>query len=63
MRKTLLFLLIITSLINATELKNLLKSETSPYLQQHVTNPISWIPWSDTAFSKAKRENKAIFYL
>jgi uncharacterized protein YyaL (SSP411 family) len=40
---------------------NRLAQEDSPYLQQHKDNPVDWHPWSDDAFEKAKRENKAIF--
>lgn len=35
--------------------------EKSPYLLQHVDNPVDWYPWSKEAFNKAKRENKPIF--
>ncbi|MFX0033302.1 MAG: thioredoxin domain-containing protein [Promethearchaeota archaeon] len=40
---------------------NHLKFEKSPYLLQHVHNPVDWYPWSEEAFEKAKRENKPIF--
>jgi uncharacterized protein YyaL (SSP411 family) len=40
---------------------NHLRSETSPYLRQHVDNPVDWYPWGQDAFDKAKREDKAIF--
>jgi uncharacterized protein YyaL (SSP411 family) len=43
-----------------TEL-NHLAGEKSPYLLQHVTNPVDWYPWGEEAFAKAKRENKPIF--
>ncbi len=42
-------------------MSNKLAKEDSPYLQQHKENPVNWYPWGDEAFSKAKRENKAIF--
>jgi len=42
-------------------MSNRLKDEYSPYLQQHVNNPVDWYPWCDEAFEKAKREHKAIF--
>jgi uncharacterized protein YyaL (SSP411 family) len=42
-------------------LANELKKETSPYLLQHADNPINWMPWSEKAFLKAKKENKPIF--
>jgi len=40
---------------------NSLKDEYSPYLQQHVNNPVEWYPWGDEAFDKAQKENKPIF--
>lgn len=40
---------------------NKLAKEKSPYLQQHADNPVDWYPWGDTAFKKAKKENKPIF--
>ncbi|MCD6191691.1 MAG: thioredoxin domain-containing protein, partial [Sulfurimonas sp.] len=61
MKKILLCLYILTTLAYAKEFKNLLQFESSPYLKQHESNPIDWMPWGEAAFSKAKRENKAIF--
>ncbi|MGZ7116578.1 MAG: thioredoxin domain-containing protein [Methanobacterium sp.] len=40
---------------------NHLVNEKSPYLIQHMQNPVDWYPWGDEAFSKAKEENKPIF--
>ncbi len=40
---------------------NHLIHEKSPYLLQHVENPVDWYPWGEEAFQKAKREEKAIF--
>ena len=40
---------------------NHLISEKSPYLLQHVHNPIAWYPWGEEAFAKARKEEKAIF--
>lgn len=40
---------------------NKLINELSPYLQQHAYNPVDWYPWNETAFKKAKDENKPIF--
>ena len=40
---------------------NALMKEDSPYLQQHVHNPVNWYPWGEEAFEKAKKENKLIF--
>ncbi len=41
--------------------KNHLAGETSPYLLQHVHNPVDWYPWGPEAFAKAREENKLIF--
>lgn len=40
---------------------NWLHYEVSPYLKQHETNPVNWLPWCPDAFIKAKRESKAVF--
>ncbi|MGJ8643265.1 MAG: thioredoxin domain-containing protein [Luteolibacter sp.] len=40
---------------------NALAKETSPYLLQHANNPVDWMPWSDEAFAKAKKEDKLVF--
>jgi len=62
MRKILLILVLLSlNLIQAKEFKNSLAFESSPYLKQHESNPIEWMPWGEAAFNKAKRENKAIF--
>ena len=34
--------------------------ESSPYLLQHADNPVDWLPWSDKALKKAKREDRPI---
>jgi uncharacterized protein YyaL (SSP411 family) len=40
---------------------NKLINEKSPYLLQHVNNPVDWYPWGEEAFQKAKKEKKPIF--
>ncbi|XP_023343873.1 spermatogenesis-associated protein 20 [Eurytemora carolleeae] len=40
---------------------NLLGSQLSPYLKQHATNPVQWLPWDQQALQRAKDENKLIF--
>ncbi len=40
---------------------NHLKGQTSPYLLQHLYNPVDWHPWGKEALAKAKKENKPIF--
>lgn len=42
-------------------IQNHLANEKSPYLLQHVFNPVDWYPWSDAAFEKARKEDKPIF--
>ena len=39
---------------------NHLAGEKSPYLQEHVLNPVGWYPWSDEAKKKAKNDGKPI---
>ncbi len=39
---------------------NHLANETSPYLLQHVDNPVDWYPWGEEALEVAKNENKPI---
>jgi hypothetical protein len=41
--------------------KNHLDGSTSPYLLQHVYNPVDWYPWGREALETARRENKPIF--
>jgi uncharacterized protein YyaL (SSP411 family) len=41
--------------------RNLLAHEKSPYLVQHATNPVHWMPWGEAAFEKARTQNKPIF--
>lgn len=41
--------------------KNHLKSEKSPYLLQHIYNPVDWYPWSSDTFALAKKQNKPVF--
>ena len=40
---------------------NRLAAEHSPYLLQHKDNPVDWLPWSDEAFDRARRQDKPIF--
>ncbi len=40
---------------------NHLAGQTSPYLLQHIHNPVDWYPWSDEALRKARAEDKPIF--
>ena len=40
---------------------NKLAGSTSPYLLQHVDNPVDWEPWGPEAIGRAVREDKPIF--
>ena len=40
---------------------NHLANETSPYLLQHVNNPVDWHPWGPEALALSKKEQKPIF--
>jgi len=39
---------------------NALVNETSPYLLQHVHNPVDWHPWDEATLNKAKAEGKLL---
>ncbi len=41
--------------------RNRLAAESSPYLLQHASNPVDWLPWGEEAFAKARAEDKPIF--
>ncbi len=47
--------------MNSDLKKNHLQDESSPYLRQHVHNPVDWYPWGEEAFEKARTENKPVF--
>jgi uncharacterized protein YyaL (SSP411 family) len=40
---------------------NALIHEKSPYLRQHAHNPVNWLPWGETAFEEARKQDKPIF--
>src|SRR3954468_24642356 len=40
---------------------NRLAAAQSPYLRQHAENPVEWFPWGETAFARARAEQKPIF--
>jgi uncharacterized protein len=42
------------------ERTNHLEGQSSPYLLQHLYNPVDWYPWSGEALEKARNENKPI---
>lgn len=39
---------------------NRLASESSPYLRQHVDNPVDWYPWGEEAFTAARERDVPI---
>ncbi len=39
---------------------NRLKNASSPYLQQHASNPVDWYEWGEEALAKARKENKPL---
>ena len=39
---------------------NVLASETSPYLRQHASNPVDWMPWGPAAIERARGEDKPL---
>ena len=61
MKQIIFSILFFTSLYAAEQHSNALIHEDSPYLQQHVHNPVNWYPWGKEALDKAKKENKLIF--
>lgn len=42
-------------------MSNHLIDQSSPYLLQHVNNPVDWYPWCQEAFERAADEDKPIF--
>jgi uncharacterized protein YyaL (SSP411 family) len=49
------------NIVKSKNQSNELYEEKSPYLIQHATNPVHWMPWGERAFQRAKTENKPIF--
>ena len=47
--------------IMQTQQPNHLQNEKSPYLLQHVYNPVNWYPWGEEALTLARKEDKPIF--
>jgi uncharacterized protein len=41
-------------------MQNALAAETSPYLLQHASNPVDWLPWGAHAFERARAEGKPL---
>jgi uncharacterized protein YyaL (SSP411 family) len=45
----------------SSDMPNHLIAETSPYLLQHVDNPVDWHPWGDEALGLARELDRPIF--
>lgn len=41
-------------------MSNRLAQETSPYLQQHASNPVDWYAWGEEALERARAEDRPI---
>ena len=41
-------------------MENALRHERSPYLLQHKSNPVDWLPWGDEARRRAQEQDKPI---
>ncbi|MGA8365594.1 MAG: thioredoxin domain-containing protein [Solirubrobacteraceae bacterium] len=39
---------------------NALAQETSPYLRQHASNPVDWLPWGPEALAQARAQDKPL---
>lgn len=55
-----MFKAVTLGMLNRPNIPNQLINESSPYLLQHTYNPVNWLPYSQTAFEKAKFENKLV---
>lgn len=42
-------------------MSNHLAGQSSPYLLQHVENPVDWYPWCEEAFCEARAQDKPVF--
>ena len=58
--KILLLIFILISCSDDMKNGNNLKNESSPYLLQHVENPVNWNPWDMKYLKQAKKENKLV---
>ena len=57
---TLLFILISCNSGKLMNTENNLINESSPYLLQHVENPVNWNPWNKKYLKIAEKENKLV---
>ena len=58
--KILLLIFILISCSDDMKNGNNLKNESSPYLLQHVENPVNWNPWDKKYLKQAENENKLV---
>lgn len=58
-----LIAVVLISLVSASQAReaNHLRGASSPYLLQHLYNPVDWYPWGGEALQKARIENRPIF--
>jgi uncharacterized protein YyaL (SSP411 family) len=48
------------SILQENDFDNKLSGESSPYLKQHVHNPVNWYPWGPVAIEQARKHDKPI---
>ncbi|NPA28882.1 MAG: DUF255 domain-containing protein, partial [Epsilonproteobacteria bacterium] len=61
MRRYYILLLLLSLLQGGQCVPNRLEESASPYLRQHLCNPVEWYPWGKEAFEKARETHKPIF--
>ncbi|NPA29076.1 MAG: thioredoxin domain-containing protein [Epsilonproteobacteria bacterium] len=61
MRRYYILLLLLSLLQGGQCVPNHLEESASPYLRQHLCNPVEWYPWGKEAFEKARETHKPIF--
>ncbi len=59
--KKIFIIFIISQIFLQAQKPNHLLGQSSPYLKQHLYNPVDWYPWGKKAFAIAKKEHKPIF--
>ena len=62
MKRLIAALLLVTGIASAQDREpNHLLGAQSPYLLQHLYNPVDWYPWGEEALNLARDQNKLIF--
>ncbi len=59
--KKIFIIFVICEIFLQAQKPNHLLGQTSPYLKQHLYNPVNWYPWNKIALKKVKKEHKLIF--